>query len=78
MQFVIWKMKTKTLDGGNKMANNDGLKTPNSQPDQIIGQVVQKPNGQVIIQFDQTKKVNLSDGKVKLPDGKQILNENIL
>ena len=76
MQFVTWKMKTKTLDGGNKMG--DGLKTPNSQPDQIIGQVVQKPNGQVIIQFDQTKKVNLSDGKVKLPDGKQILNENIL
>ena len=76
MQFVIWKMKIKTFEGENNM--DDGLKQPDQQPDQIIGQVVQKPNGQVIIQFDQAKKVNLSDGKVKLPDGKQILNENIL
>jgi hypothetical protein len=56
---------------------SDCLKQPDAKPDQIIGKVVQRPDGQVIIQFDQTKKVNLSDGKVKLPDGKQILNENI-
>ena len=57
------------------MANNDGLKQPNSKPEQVIGQVVQTGDGKVVIKFDQTKKMDLSDGKVKLPDGKQILNE---
>lgn len=56
---------------------DDGLKQPDSKPEQIIGQVVQTNDGQVMIKFDQTKKINLSDGKVKLPDGKVILNENI-
>lgn len=56
---------------------SDGLKQPNSKPEQIIGQVVQTDDGNVVIKFDQNKKLNLSDGKVKLPDGKQILNEDI-
>lgn len=58
------------------MPDNE-LKERNTQPDQVIGTIIQKPNGTVELKFDQKKKIQLADGKIKLPDGKQILNENI-
>ena len=56
---------------------SDELKQPDAKPDQVIGSVVQRHDGTVVIKFDQQKKIQLADGKVRLPDGKQILLENV-
>ena len=69
-------MTISSMKNGDNMT--DELKQPDAKPDQVIGTIIQKPNGTIEIKFDQQKKIQLADGKIKLPDGKQILNESAL